>query len=289
VAIWYRPVDGVLDAGVAGAGGGGACWEQAVIASVAATANANPIVRQFRVVFVMTKSCLKFTTANQPLVAVPASRCQAEWFLWMDSPGQMRYIFPTMRVSADIAFKDWAVVVDALGHGEQILILRKGGLREKRGEFHVDHRAFWLFPTQYHEAEHSVIASKRPALRHLAANAPANAVNIQYYAVADPVVHLTDASLLSRLQGRHVWAEPVLQQRFEFGRETGLHALIVRVYRLPQPEQLPLRESYGGCKSWVQLEQPVAGEVTPVVDDAEFARQRDEIIELVSDHACANS
>lgn len=207
----------------------------------------------------------------------------------MDSPGQMRYIFLAMRVSADIAFKDWAVVVDALAHGEQILILRKGGLREKRGEFHVDHRAFWLFPTQFHEVERSVIASKRPALHTLAANAPSEFVDIQYYAVADPVVHLTDASLLSRLQGRHVWAEQVLQQRFEFGRDAGLHALIVRVYRLSHPEQLPLRESYGGCKSWVQLEQPVAGEVSPVVDDAEFARQRDEIIELISDHACVNS
>jgi hypothetical protein len=194
-----------------------------------------------------------------------------------------------MRVSADIAFKEWAIVVDALGRGEQILILRKGGLREQRGEFHVDHRAFWLFSTQFHEAERSVIASKRPALRELAANAPRDAVDIQFYAVADPVVPLADASLLSRLQGRHIWAEQVLQQRFDFGRGAGLHALIVRVHQLPWPERLPLRENYGGCKSWVQLEHPVAGEVTPVVDDAEFARQRDAILELVSDHACLNS
>ena len=206
----------------------------------------------------------------------------------MDSLNQMRYKVLIMRVSADIAFKEWAVVVDALGQGEQILILRKGGLREQRGEFHVDHRAFWLFPTQFHEAERSVIASKRPALRELATNAPAGMVDIQFYAVADPVVPIAEAELLARLQGRHIWAEHVLQQRFEFGRGAGLHALIVRVYRLPKPERLPLRESYGGCKSWVQLEHPVAGEVTPVVDDAEFARQRDEIIELVSDHACAN-
>lgn len=193
-----------------------------------------------------------------------------------------------MRVSADIAFKEWAIVVDALGLGEQILILRKGGLREQRGEFHVDHRAFWLFPTQFHEAERSVIASKRPALRELAAHAPRETVDIQFYAEADPVLPIEDAELLSRLQGRHIWSEHILQQRFEFGRGAGLQALVVRVHRLPKPERLPLRESYGGCKSWVQLEHPVAGEVTPVVDDAEFARQRDEITELVSDHACVN-
>jgi hypothetical protein len=194
-----------------------------------------------------------------------------------------------MRVSADIAFKEWAIVVEALGRGEQILILRKGGIRETRGEFHVDHPSFWLFPTQYHEAERSVIASKRTALRDLAATAPSDGVDIQFYAVADPVVRITDVSALGRLQGRHVWAEHVLQQRFEFGREVGLHALTVRVYQLPHPDRLPQRESYSGCKSWVQLERPVAGEVAPVVDDAEFARQRDEIIELIADHACVNS
>jgi hypothetical protein len=194
-----------------------------------------------------------------------------------------------MRVSADIAFKEWAVVVEALGCGEQILILRKGGIREKRGEFHVDHPAFWLFPTQYHEAERSVIASKRPALRQLAATAPGDDVDIQFYAVAGPVVQIADATALGRLQGRHIWTEQVLQQRFEFGREPGLHALIARVYGLPQPVRLPQRESYGGCRSWVQLERPVAGELEPVMSDSEFTRQRDEIIELISAHACAHS
>ena len=194
-----------------------------------------------------------------------------------------------MRVSADIAFKEWAVVVDALGHGEQVVILRKGGIREDRGEFHVEHQAFWLFPTQYHEDERSVIASKRPSLRALAASAGGDTVDIQFYAVTDSVVEVADASALGRLQGRHIWAEHVLQQRFEFGRNAGLYAIIVRVYQLPHPEQLPLRESYCGCKSWVQMEHAVAGEVTPSVDAADFARQRNEILELLSQDACVNS
>jgi hypothetical protein len=207
----------------------------------------------------------------------------------MDSLRQIRYILRIMRVSADIAFKDWAVVVDALGRAEQILIVRKGGIREQRGEFRIDHRLFWLFPTQYHEAERSVIASKRPTLREIAARATPGTVDIQFYAVVERVLHLTNAYLLPRLQGRHIWAEQVLQQRFEFGREPGLHAMLVRVYQLPGAERLPLRKSYGGCKSWVQLERPVAGEVLPVLDDVEFARQCNEITELVSDHACVSS
>ena len=38
-------------------------------------------------------------------------------------------------------------MIDALGRGEQIIILRKGGIHEGRGGFQVDQPEFWLFPT----------------------------------------------------------------------------------------------------------------------------------------------
>lgn len=194
-----------------------------------------------------------------------------------------------MRVSSNIAFKEWAVVVDALAQAEQIIILRKGGISEKRGEFQVDHQQFWLFPTQFHEAAQSVIPSKRPALRDIAQLARPDSVDLQYFAVADRVVQITDPAVLGRLQGRHIWAENVVQQRFDFGRERGLHALTVRLYRLEQPVCVALLPQYGGCKSWIQLDQTISGEVTPVLDDGTFERQRDEISDLIEDNACAHS
>jgi hypothetical protein len=69
-----------------------------------------------------------------------------------------------MHVRSEIAFREWAPVVDALGRGEQIIILRKGGVRENRGEFLADHRKSWLFPTQFHEAERSITADATPVL-----------------------------------------------------------------------------------------------------------------------------
>lgn len=195
-----------------------------------------------------------------------------------------------MATSNNIAFKEWAVVVDALGRGEQVLILRKGGIREQRGQFHVDHREFWLFPTQYHEVERAIIPSKRPTLRDIAAGAPPDAVDIEYYVVADPVIQISDLQLVGRLQGRHIWSEHVLQERFRFGRESGLHALVARVYRRPSPERFPMRESYGGCKSWVELERALSTEgLTPVLSDVEYTAQREQIVELLSDHALAHS
>lgn len=195
-----------------------------------------------------------------------------------------------MRATSNIAFKEWAVVADALGLGEQILILRKGGIRERRGEFDVEHGEFWLFPTQYHETENSVIPSKRPALRDLAGRASKELVEIEFYAVVDPVIHIGDMSLLKNLQGRHIWNEGVLQERFGFGREPGLYAMVSRVYRLPAPEQFAMRESYGGCKSWVELERPIStARLTPVLSDAHFNSQREEMCEQLGVYATAHS
>lgn len=195
-----------------------------------------------------------------------------------------------MQPNSNIAFKEWAAVVDALGQGEQVLVLRKGGIREQRGEFHVDHREFWLFPTQFHEAERSIIPSKRPRLRDIAAAAPKDAIDIEYYAIADSIVQITVPEVIKRLQGRHIWSEPILQERFQFGREPGLHALLTRVYRRPAAERFALRESYGGCKSWVELERALSTEgLTPVLSDVEYSAQREEILEMLADHALAHS
>ena len=195
-----------------------------------------------------------------------------------------------MLPESKIAFKEWAVVVDALARGEQIIILRKGGIREERGQFQVEHREFWLFPTQYHEAERSIIPSKRPRLDALAATLVKDQVDIQYYAVADSVLRVRDPAAISRLQGRHIWNEQVLHDRFRFGRAPGLYVLLVRVYQRESPVRLPLLASFGGCKSWVELEQEITtGDLTPVLADVEYHRQREEIRERLSDHAFADS
>jgi hypothetical protein len=194
-----------------------------------------------------------------------------------------------MLASSNIAFKEWAVVVDALGSGEQVVILRKGGISETLGEFQIEHRQFWLFPTRFHEAEQSVIPSKRPALQRIAGQASAELVEIEFFVAADLVLQVTDFGQLKRLQGRHIWSEQTLKQRFNFGREEGLHVLVARVYRLTTPQRVPLLEPYGGCKSWIQLEHPIAGDVMPVLPDAEFSAQQTAISELLMDHALTHS
>ena len=64
-----------------------------------------------------------------------------------------------------IAFKEWAVTVRALAEGEQLVTLRKGGIREPNKHFEVEHDRFFLYPTFDHQRRDLVRESHQPELR----------------------------------------------------------------------------------------------------------------------------
>ena len=171
------------------------------------------------------------------------------------------------------AFKEWAVVVEALGGGDQIIILRKGGLREGPGGFAVEHAEFWLFPTRFHQGSESIVASAHFRLTRLAAPpVAAAAVRLEFLAEVVAWHRLDSITAAAPLRGQHIWTDEVIRQRFEGGAERKIYALAVRVRRLPSPVVLPALPSYEGCKSWIELadEVPTAG-ARPVLDDAALA------------------
>ena len=69
------------------------------------------------------------------------------------------------------AFKEWEGIVEALGHGAQIVILRKGGIAEGRAGFTPRHPRFWLFPTRFHQQWEKT----KPGLRSFASPTPETA------------------------------------------------------------------------------------------------------------------
>src|SRR5947207_13018388 len=82
-----------------------------------------------------------------------------------------------------IAFKEWAVVVDALGRGEQIVILRKGGIAEGRDGFKVEHPEFLFFPTLFHQQRESVIPSGQKRFDEISKNFPSPAIlRLEFFA-----------------------------------------------------------------------------------------------------------
>ena len=170
------------------------------------------------------------------------------------------------------AFKEWAVIVDALGRGEQILILRKGGLAEGRAGFQVEQPRFLFFPTLFHQQRESVSAAAQARYDEIAPHFPrAEVLRLEFCAEVVAWRRLDSLAAVARLRGQHVWREDVLAQRFDWGHAQGIFALAVRVARLPQRLELPLLPAYGGCKSWIELANDIATEAArPVLSDADF-------------------
>lgn len=171
-----------------------------------------------------------------------------------------------------IGFKEWAVVVEALGAGEQILILRKGGISEGRRGFQVEHAEFFLFPTIFHQQREAVIPHWQERYDQLAAQPrDPNRIRLEWFAHVVSWRRLETLASAERLHGQHIWRDDLIAQRFEWGTEKNIHALAVRVFRLPQPVELPVLEEYGGCKSWITLEEdlPTDG-ATPVLSKEAF-------------------
>jgi hypothetical protein len=84
-------------------------------------------------------------------------------------------------------------------------------------------------------------------------------------------MRVTDLEKALALDGLHAWTADAVRQRFQY-RTPGLFVLTVRVFRLPRPMELPERPEYAGCKTWVELDTPVAtDEAHPVMGDKAFA------------------
>jgi hypothetical protein len=171
------------------------------------------------------------------------------------------------------ALKEWAIVCQALADGRQTLLIRKGGIQEIKAGFEVTHRSYWLFPTYAHQNATDLVASVREEFRAIHAAQPAaGVIPIRLQATVEDVVRVTDLESLRRLDGLHVLSWECVASRYHYRNKPGVHLLILRVHRRPEPIPVPNQPWYDGCVSWVELDQSldVAGCV-PVLTDADFA------------------
>jgi hypothetical protein len=173
------------------------------------------------------------------------------------------------------AFKEWAIVIDALMSGRQIIILRRGGLIEGPGGFQVERPEFLLFPTQFHQQRESVLVDAQKRFDDIAHLMPSpEAVRLECFARVADCKRLETLADAYALRGMHIWRDEVIQERFEWGRSRQIHALAVRIFRLAAPVEVPMREEYGGCKSWIELSEDISTVgAHAVLDDNAFAAQ----------------
>ena len=178
-----------------------------------------------------------------------------------------------------IALKEWAITVQALAAGEQILLLRKGGIHESGKDFRVVHPEFLLYPTYEHQREDLLKGSRQPALQQLLADTPrSESITFTHWAQAAEILEVEEQQRVDDLSPYHIWTDEYAQSRLRWKPMLPLSILLLRVYRMEHPVTVPYIKEYGGCTSWVEILPRIdLGQLEPVLDDAEFARQVDAI------------
>jgi len=177
-----------------------------------------------------------------------------------------------LPASSPIALKEWAITVDALGRGEQILLVRKGGIREDGRHFAVEHDSFFLYPTHYHEGELLLKPEVRARLDEVDVEDEPDMVTLGVYAEIAEVIEITEEAEATALDEHHIWAPEYAQKRVHWKPRHPLNVLLLRCHRLQQPQAAPVMPNYGGCRSWVELveEYPI-GVAPPVLSERQFS------------------
>lgn len=154
------------------------------------------------------------------------------------------------------ALKEWGAAVHALLAGRQSVLLRKGGIHEKR--FALGAPRFLLFPTYAHTHPESTRPEFADLLAAGAADATPESVTIRAAAEVVAAVPVERPEAIAELERFHLWTtDSVRRNRLDFRPRHQLTALVVHVTPLVEPVTLPRTTDYAGCVSWLELDLPL--------------------------------
>ncbi len=180
--------------------------------------------------------------------------------------------------------KEWAIVCRALDEGRQILIARKGGLADEDDHFTISDLEFYLFPTYLHQNKESLKPKYHLSLDMTSSQEPKDKkIHVRNYVKVTDLWNLRNYEILKKLDPEHIWTQGFIRQRFEWGHETGITIIALRVYRLFDDMTLPMRKSYDGCKSWVTPTREIQPQMMiPALSNTEFAERRSRLAKIIS-------
>lgn len=172
---------------------------------------------------------------------------------------------------SEFALKEWGVTCEALAAGDQVLVVRKGGIGEKR--FALPHPRFFLFPTYLHQRPELVKPEfhARYAESLERRDEPAR-LPLSLYAELVSSYPLRDDAALAAIDAEHTLTSEYAHERLKWRRTQPLWAAVLRVWRATDPPVLEVGPEHGGCVSWIELPAHIAaGDRTPVLSDDAFA------------------
>ena len=156
------------------------------------------------------------------------------------------------RLSTTPALKEWSAAVLAMLDGRQTVLLRKGGIHEKR--FALTARQFVFFPTVAHGHAERVRPEYRDLLTTAAADSGEHDIVIRGGAKVVAAVEVNRPDALGELAHTHIWTdESVRADRLDFRPRHKLTVLVVQAAPLVAPVRVARLPEYAGCKSWVDV------------------------------------
>ena len=167
------------------------------------------------------------------------------------------------------ALKEWAVAVRALERGETALVVRKGGIREKA--FAVPRTRFLLLPGYEHQRPDLLKPEYRDLMDGIADLTDEGPLRFSSFAEVEGAYEVSEAEDLASLDPYHMWTPEYAESRFKWRPKKPLTVLVLRTYLLSETVELPYVDEYGGCKSWIELQETLSVEgARPALSDEDF-------------------
>jgi hypothetical protein len=196
-----------------------------------------------------------------------------------------------------LALKEWSIICKALEDGNQTILLRKGGILEYKKGFEIRQKSFLLFPTLEHQAEEYLqskyLQTYDLLLRGNKSEDIQNKTNTLWVlARIEAIQEFYDHEMLPELEKYHIWNEKYVNMRMNYNPKKPMNALLLRVYKLPQPISIDINPEWAGCKSWIDIDiaekygnqfgsvPKMFDQSEPVIKDKEFQRISNNFMEI---------
>lgn len=179
------------------------------------------------------------------------------------------------------ALKEWAIALEALEQGKTIMLLRKGGIRESQGKFHVPHARILLYPTCEHQQPALLKPNYQSRVTPVASGWHPQQVTISSWAEITNVLPIGEESIVKALLPFHIWNEEFIAERLKWKPRQPIYVLLLRAYKLPTPQIIDYLSQYGGCTSWIDLASAIAIDKTqPVLAEDTYQQLSSEICHI---------
>ena len=184
------------------------------------------------------------------------------------------------------ALKEWNVAVNALEQGQTIMLLRKGGIREQAGHFNVGDKQVLLYPTFEHQQPDLLKPEFADRVKTVESGWHPEVIKIGSWAEITDVFLVAWEPAITALFPYHIWNEKFVSDRLKWKHNQPIYILLLRVYRLAEIREIPYIPEYGGCRSWIDLADPILLDGTKaVLSDREYIERSNQIRNLIANPA----